>query len=419
MTLTRTGLAALAVVSVFATAVVLAGSAGSAPSRMQLIASVQHVVAARAAMAAAAKVTPSAPTPAATADTPGGAPVPSPAPATATPALQAAAQAASTTGSDTTSPKDTTTRPPAPTPAPTPKPKPSRVGHIFVIALTGAGYQETFGAQSPMPYLATELRPRGALLSGFHPLDAADLPNYLAFAGGLEPNAQTRAECANYSDGTCVQPNTVLSLGDQVTSSGRLWRAYSEDMGAQPCRHPPNGTTDDTLQGRPGDAYATRHNPFVYFHSLLDLGDCQANDLALDALPADLKTEKTTPNLVFIAPNLCNSGTESPCADGTAGGPPAADAFLKARVPQILHSPAYEHDGALVIAFLSGTTGTAPTGALVLSRFARRAALYAQPYDPDALLRSIEDLFALNPLENAKRAKSFAKLTLTTAFPPS
>ena len=133
---------------------------------------------------------------------------------------------------------------PATSPAPkaTPKPKASEVKHIFVIALAGAGYQQTFGAQSALPYLATELAPQGAVLSSFAPVDdTAELPNYLALAGGLKPNASTRANCATYSDGECIQANTVLSLGDQVTSSGRSWRAYLEGMGTRRACIPTTG----------------------------------------------------------------------------------------------------------------------------------------------------------------------------------
>jgi hypothetical protein len=422
----RATVAVIAVVSTFATAMVLAGAGSPQPTPPWVVAAVKRVVADRAVAARAtapqsARVAPPVSPPVSAAPAysslpsapvttqQSAAPAPAPPPA-ATEQSTAPAPAPATTQQSTT---------PAPAPNPTPKRTPSKAGHVFVILLTGAGYQATFGTQSQMPYLATQLRPQGALLSGFHPLDAADLPNYLALAGGLKPNAQTQANCPTYRDGECVQPNTVLSLGDQVTSSGRLWRSYAESMGDQPCRHPANGSADDTLQTRPGDEYATRHNPFVYFHSLLDLSDCQANDLDLSALPKDLRTTKTTPNLALIVPNLCNGGGEQPCADGTAGGPPAADAFLKTWVPQILASPAYRKDGALIVAFLtSDPGGLAPTGALVLSRFTRPATLYAKPFDPDALLRSLEDLFGLDALGQAKHAPSFAKLTFAKAFPP-
>jgi hypothetical protein len=39
-----------------------------------------------------------------------------------------------------------------------------------------------------------------------------------------------------------------------------------------PCRHPMIGAPDDTQKARIGDQYATRHDPFVYFHSMIDCG---------------------------------------------------------------------------------------------------------------------------------------------------
>jgi len=378
----RPQLAALAVLSVFATSVVLASASSSGPSPGVMAAVAQRVQAARAAAAPS----PPAPTPRRTVQPPAPTATAGPAGAPAAPDV-----VDTPTATNTAAPKT-----PAAEPQPKAKPKASEVKHIFVIALPGAGYQQTFGAQSPLPYLTTELVPQGAVLSNFGPIDStADLPNYLALAGGLKPNADTRANCATYSDGDCIQPNTVLSLGDQVSSSGRLWRAYLEGMGEQPCAHPDNGTADATLRLTTG--YVTRHNPFVYFHSLVDLGDCQANDVDLTQFAEDLKTQKTTPNLSFIAPAL--------------GDDP--DTFLKTYVPQILESAAYKRDGAVFVAFLSGPS---PTGLLVLSPFARKASLYAKPYDPYALLRSIEALFALDPLDQAEKAPSFAKTVLTSAF---
>jgi hypothetical protein len=304
-----------------------------------------------------------------------------------------------------------------PTPTPTPQPKHSGAGHVFVIALTGPGYQETFGPDSPATYL-TQLRERGAVLSGFAPADGADLPNYLAFAGGQRPNAKTRAECATYTDDGCILPNTVLSLGDQVSASGQAWRAYMEGMGAeQTCVHPDTGAADDTVTAT--DGYVTRHDPFVYFHSLLDLGDCLASVHDLGALGDDLEVPRLTPNLAFIAPDLCHSGTVETCADGTPGGLAAADAFLAEWVPKILAAKAFKRDGVLVIAFLSHAGGgTDPTGALVVApRFARKGGLYAQPLDPYGLLRTVEDLLGLEPLAKAAKAASFAKLALPLAFP--
>ena len=61
----------------------------------------------------------------------------------------------------------------------------------------------------------------------------------------------------------------------------RRWRAYLQDMGT-PCRHPAMFARDDTQSAKKGDQYAARHNPFVYFRSVLDSGQCAQRDVPLD-----------------------------------------------------------------------------------------------------------------------------------------
>ncbi len=365
---------------------------------------------------------------------------PSPAPASPAPAAASTAATQPHTATASGNADHTPTTPATPAATPTP-PKPSKAGHVFVIALT-AGDTDAFAADSPATYLTGELRPKGALLPGFAPLDEAELPNYIAMTGGQPPNADTRAECATYADfpanaavgdsgelqgDGCVYPNTVLSLGDQVSAAGRSWRAYVEgmDQGAEAapsCRHPESDGPDDTVTATPavGETYATRHNPFVYFHSLLDLGDCIADDGPLGRLTDDLKTAKATPNYAFIAPDLCDSGTLATCPDGRPGGLAGADAFLHTWVPKILASPAYRKDGALLVLFLARQPGaaaaTTPTKGLVLSRFATAGATVRGAYDPYGALRSVEDLLGLDPLGFAAQAKAFAHAALPGAF---
>jgi len=330
------------------------------------------------------------------------------------------------------------------------EPQPTKIEHVFTIALAGHGFDAAFGPQSVAPYLSKELVPQGTLLTEYHSLGSADLPDHLAAIGGQPPNDDTRAGCPTYKEIAltaaptktgeiagpgCVFPNTVTTIGDQLSSSRREWRGYIEDLekgpdGKQTCRRPASNAIDDTGKARPGDGYATRRNPFVYFHSLLDLGDCDALNGPLDRLETDLAAVKTTPNYAYIAPNLCNSGAEAPCVDGTPGGLAAADAFLAKWVPKILASPAYKADGLLIVTFAGGPAGQSPAagttdgvrnGTLLLSRFADAGATVASPYDPYSLLRSVQDLFALKPLARSNSASSFADTVLADAFvtPPS
>jgi len=173
------------------------------------------------------------------------------------------------------------------------------------------------------------------------------------------------------------------------------------------------------------DDYATSQNPFVYFHSLLDLGDCQSDDLPLTKLTSGLRSAPRTPNLVYIAPGLCDDGSDTPCPGVTPSGSAGADAFLKRWARVVLSSPAYRKNGVLIIVFAPSRTKLPAhasrdrpirTGALVISRYAKAGSTSSAQYTPYSVLRSIEDLFALTPLAHAKSATSFATSALPGAW---
>jgi hypothetical protein len=226
----------------------------------------------------------------------------------------------------------------------------------------------------------------------------------------------------------CVYPAPARTIGDQLTASGLTWKGYMEDM-TTACRHPVPNTFDTTQQARVGDQYAARHNPFVYFHSLLDSGNCAANDVDLTQLQTDLAASSTTPNFAFITPNLCDDGHDSPCVDGRPGGLATADQFLQTWVPQILSSPAWSDGSLLIVTFdeaessdataccnempglntpnPGGTTigpGGGRTGAVLISQFTQPGSVNATPYNHYALLRSLEDIFSLRHLGFAAQA---------------
>jgi hypothetical protein len=176
----------------------------------------------------------------------------------------------------------------------------------------------------------------------------------------------------------CVYPPSVRTIADQLdqayppdrrTHVG-AWRAYAEDMGNTPsrdggdpdplggtdCAHPPLEGVDVTNVATATDQYADRHNPFVFFRSIIDdRARCNANDVPLSPhLERDLARERTTPKFGFVIPNLCNDGHDATCvglnADGThEGGLVGADAWLRHWMPVIFGSPAYRAGHMLVV----------------------------------------------------------------------
>jgi hypothetical protein len=270
-----------------------------------------------------------------------------------------------------------------------------RIKHVFVITLENENYDATFGATSKAPYLAHSLTSQGALLTQYYGTGHVSLDNYIAMISGQAGSLATRSDCVTYADfnltgvtpdgqaiGTgCVYPANIRTLPDQLNSIGKTWRAYMGDMGNDPtresatCGHPQLNTTDHTQIAQApsaavplGDQYASRHNPFVYFHSIIDSPDCKSGVVNLNQLSQDLKSEGTTPNFVFVTPNLCDDGHDAPCVNGQPGGLISADAFLQKWIPMIMSSPAYKEDGLIVINFdEGGPTTTATSGGYLIT----------------------------------------------------
>jgi phosphatidylinositol-3-phosphatase len=320
------------------------------------------------------------------------------------------------------------------------KAKPPAVKHVFLINLENKSYDETWGAASPAPYLSQTLTAKGQLLSQYFAIGHVSLDNYLAQISGQGPSKQTQLDCLTYNDfvstGTgklgqalgdgCVYPKSVKTIADQLAAKKLTWKGYMEDM-ATPCQHPELGAKDPDFVATTTSQYVTRHNPFVYFHSIVDSPTCEKNDVSLDQLETDLASVKTTPNFSVITPGVCNDGHDAKCPDGTEGGLVAANTWLEQWVPKILASPAFKKDGLLVVTFDEaepfGDAGDASAcctkakppnvenasavppgpgggrvGAVLVSPFIKPGTTNDTPYNHYALLCSVEDLFGLKHL---------------------
>jgi len=324
---------------------------------------------------------------------------------------------------------------------------PPPVKHVFVVVLENKDQAKTFAADSPAPYLAHTLRQRGQYLPNYFGVTHFSLGNYIAMVSGQGSNPQTQADCQFFTDFApgvigpdgqamgqgCVYPSSVKTVADQLDERGLGWKGYMEDMGNDPgrepatCGHPALNTQDKTQTAKKGDQYAARHNPFVYFHSIIDRPACAANDVPLTRLEGDLAANRVGA-FTFITPNLCHDGHDTPCVDGEPGGLKSPDAFLRTLIPKITASRAY-HDGGLIVVTFDesekgaeaccnepqfpntanngGTTtgrGGGQVGAVILSSFVKPGSVNPTPYNHFALLRSVEDIFGLPHLGYAARA---------------
>ena len=322
------------------------------------------------------------------------------------------------------------------------------IHHVFTIILENESKATTFGTNSPAPYLAKTLVSQGAFVPNYYGTGHESNDNYISMISGQAPNVDNQSDCMFFSDfsvsglGTygqqpgvgCVYPSDVKTVAGQLSGAGYTWRDYNQSMGNDPtresavCGHPAVGSQDHTQSATATDAYATRHDPFVYFHSIIDDTTlCNTHVVNLSMLKADLASPSQTPNYVFITPDLCGDGHDASCADPSRkGGFPGIEQFLAQYVPMITGSPAFKQEnGLLIVTFdeaassdagsccgeIAGPGSPQPgvegmgggdVGAVMLSPCIKPGTVSIVPYNHYTMLRSVEDLFGLPHLGYAQ-----------------
>jgi hypothetical protein len=348
------------------------------------------------------------------------------------------------------------------------------IRHVFVIMMENEGFGDTFGGANT--YLSKTLPAQGAMLTNYYGVGHFSNDNYTGFISGQPPTADNQIDClgSGFTDfpagdgmdangiqqgNGCVYPADVPTLANQLDADGLTWKGYEEDMGNVPtreaanCGHPTVGGPDGTAVAVSGDGYASRHDPFVYFHSIIDdtsacdqnvvpLGDTSGN-LPATALPGttglvtDLQSAATTPNFSFITPNLCDDGHDYPCRNETSPDTSSVNDisdWLQTWIPIIKASPAYQQNGLIEVTFDESDTSDATSccgetpgpaaqggangisgpgggqiGTILISPWITPGLVITKTsYNHYSSLASIEDLFGLPHLGEAQ--------TVTTNF---
>lgn len=263
------------------------------------------------------------------------------------------------------------------------------VPHVMVIMEENRGYAATLGSCSADPYFCS-LAARYASATSWYGISHPSAPNYLAIDSGSTQGIAS--DCT--PDGGGCGPFAAPDLGAQLSSAGIPCVAYMEGM----------PSACDRVGGSGG--YAEKHDPFMYF-----LGN-RGKACATHMLPYQGANDMVTtldsgapPDFVWITPNLQDDMHDGSVARG--------DAWLRSNVSAVLSSAWFANDGTLIItmdendAAQSGSCcGNASGGRVpmvVISAKAQGRGAINMPGDHYATLRSIEDVFALNPLQNAIR----------------
>lgn len=189
--------------------------------------------------------------------------------------------------------------------------------HIVIISMENKSY-ESITRDDDATYIRS-LMSTYTNASNYFAVTHPSLPNYIALIGG-----STFGITSDCTDCFLNQPNLV----DQLASAHKTWKAYMESM-PSPCFI---GSTYP---------YAQKHDPFMYFDDIRNNAARCNNIVPLTKLSIDLQTQQSTPDFIWISPNLCHDMHDCRVATG--------DQWLSQEVPIILNSPAFTKQKSLLV----------------------------------------------------------------------
>jgi phosphatidylinositol-3-phosphatase len=251
-------------------------------------------------------------------------------------------------------------------------------GTVFTIAMENHSQGQVLGS-SDAPYI-NQLARQGAVPAGYHDSYVhPSEPNYLWMTAG---------ENFGVLDDSDPSPTRTLGsrshIADQIEHAGLTWKAYEEGMG-QPCG----------LQSH--DAYAAKHDPFVYFDDVngwngtrfAPSARCVEHVVDYTQLTSDI-ADGPLPDYVFITPNLDHDTHDGSVADG--------DAWLAREVPKIVATDSFRQGGVLFILWDEGQSSSDDPPFLVVSPNAKAGYVSRVPYDTSSYLLTVQRVLGLDDL---------------------
>lgn len=249
-------------------------------------------------------------------------------------------------------------------------PAQSQVGDVFVIAMENHNFTQPPKMNKPQQILGNPAAPFiNSLITagnsnslqvsyatayynagnGVHPSE----PNYVWAEAGTDFGVHTDSDPSPAAGNTFYDQSNHLTV--QFNAAGISWKNYQEDVefSASPTNSA-SGTasTANLFNGSSQYGYAVKHNPMAFFTD-----SATENVFPLQQLFVDLSSN-TVARFNWITPDLFNdshtalkggfkyqgnhfSSDQAAVAQG--------DNFLSLIIPQIMASPAYQNNGAIVI----------------------------------------------------------------------
>jgi hypothetical protein len=303
--------------------------------------------------------------------------------------------------------------------------QPAQAGSVFVIAMENHNLTQPNPTSNPQqilgnpaaPYLnslITPGNPNAAQVSyatrylnsgvGVHPSE----PNYVWAEAGSDFGVHTDADPLDANGNTFYDRSNHLT--GQFTAAGISWKNYQEDV--QLSTSPTNSASGTTgpvnpFYGTTQFNYAVKHNPMAFFADTAVENVFPLSQLFLDLSGSTVgKYNWITPNQFDDAHSALNGGFTylGTHFTGDQAAIAQGDNFLSQIIPQIMASPAYKDNGAIII-WWDETEGGDDTNhaipEIVISPLAKGNA-YASSVlmSHSSDIKTMEEIFGLSFLNN-------------------
>ena len=171
----------------------------------------------------------------------------------------------------------------------------------------------------------------------------------------------------------------AINIVDRLENARRSWKAYMESMPSA------------CFVGDSGDLYQQKHNPFIYYDDIRTNAARCNKVVPFSELAGDLAQTSTTPNYIWITPNMCNDMHDCSVSKG--------DSWLNNNLPTIFNSPAWTTENSLLlITWDEGSSDSDQVATLVMAPSVIPGFMSSVSYDHFSLLRTVEDAWGLPPL---------------------
>jgi hypothetical protein len=245
--------------------------------------------------------------------------------------------------------------------------------HVVVFVFENKEREHVIGSRAAPTF--NRFAKEYANLTAYYAVAHPSLPNYIALVSGSTEGITTN--CTE-----CILDTP--SLADSLEKAGRTWRTYAEGM-------PYSGFTGSAFR-----RYAKKHNPFLYFRSIVDDNQRRNRIVPLAYLAADARA-RMLPDFSLVVPDMCNSMHDCSVAVG--------DRWLRRVVQPLLKLPRT----AIFILFDEGSTsrrGGGHTPGLVAGTAVRPRSRYRPFSGHYEVLRTIEAAWGLPLLGASANARA-------------